>query len=346
MGQKKITMQVIADTVGVSKYVVSKTLNNKPGVSDITRQKILFAAKQLGYLKEGQLAPSTQLNRKIEVENGYILVFLPNSQYQSITYTYWGSVYQGISVGIQSKKAGMIVITSEMDLSKKVDVTNLIGIITLGTLDEQSLVALSGYGIPIVMIDHEDKLMRADSIFMDNRSGVERITDHLIGLGHKNITFIGELKHSRSFFDRWIGFRTVIEKAGLEQATTLMDITYNDDMEDEIQLKLNSWKKEKIPFPTAFVCANDHIARRVINLFEDNGLSCPRDVSVTGFDLLDEEEGQTPALTTVQVLKQVIGRRAVDRLVWRINHSEYPPEKILISGDMLLKESIDVPRDR
>ncbi|MCM2675621.1 substrate-binding domain-containing protein [Alkalicoccobacillus plakortidis] len=224
--------------------------------------------------------------------------------------------------------------------------TNLIGIISLGTLNEQWLVALSGYGLPIVMIDHEDKLMRADSIFMDNRNGIERITDHLIGLGHRKLTFVGELKHSRSFFDRWIGFRTVIENADLEHESVLMDITYDDDMEVEIQRKFDKWKKEKIPFPTAFVCANDHIARRVIHLLEDNGLTCPQDVSVTGFDLLAEEEGRTPALTTVQVLKQVIGRRAVDRLVWRINHNEYPPEKILISGDMLLKESVDIPRDR
>lgn len=346
MGHRKITMQVIADTVGVSKYVVSKTLNSKPGVSEATRKKILFTAKQLGYLKEGGNPNQGLNNEKVEVENGYILVFLPNQQYQNITYTYWGTVFQGVSASIQSKKAGMIVISNEMDLTKKVDLGNLIGIITLGTLDEQTLVALSDYGLPIVMIDHDDKMMRADSLFMNNRNGIERVTDHLIGLGHKRLAFVGQVNYSTSFFDRWLGYRTSIEQAGLEHFSTLMDIEYNDDMEVAIQKEIDKWKRDKLEFPTAFVCANDHIGRRMINLLDRNGYACPRDVSVTGFDLLDEEEGKKPSLTTVQVLKQMIGQRAVERLVWRLQHPEYPSEKILIAGEMLLKESVDVPRNR
>ncbi|TSB48269.1 LacI family DNA-binding transcriptional regulator [Alkalicoccobacillus porphyridii] len=346
MGQKKITMQVIADTVGVSKYVVSKTLNSKPGVSETTRQKILFTAKQLGYFKERENGNGQSNSGSIEVENGYILVVLPNYEYQSISYTYWGAVFQGLSVGIQSKKAGMIVITSEMDLTKKVDVTNLIGIITVGTLDEQTLISLTDYQLPIVMVDHEDKLMQADSIFMDNQNGVERMTNHLIGLGHKQIMFVGQINYSRSFYDRWMGFRKAMEQAGFDECTkenALIDIRYNDDFEIYLQEKINEMMRKKT-LPTAFVCANDHIARRVIDQFQLNGYKVPEDFSVTGFDMLDEEEGKTPSLTTVQVLKQVIGQRAVDRLVWRIQHTEYPPEKILIIGDMHIKESIDKPK--
>ncbi|GAF11317.1 DNA-binding transcriptional regulator [Bacillus sp. JCM 19046] len=345
MSQKKITMQVIADTVGVSKYVVSKTLNNKLGVSEATRQKILFTAKQLGYSKDGQSDP---LPQSTAIENGYILVVLPNYQYQSISYTYWGAVFQGISLGIQNEKAGMVVITSEMDLSKKVDVTNLLGIITVGTLDEQTLLSLSEYSLPIVMLDHEGRIVRADSIFMDNRDGIERMTDHLIGLGHTRITFIGETSYSQSFYDRWLGFRTAMEREKLSIAShnsDLLSIPYNDDMELTLQEHFNRIGIESPTFPTAFVCANDHIARRVIQLLKKNGLTCPIDVSVTGFDSLDEDQSASPTLTTVQVLKQVIGRRAVDRLIWRIQHKDYPPEKILISGDMLLRESIDVPKN-
>lgn len=346
VSQKKITMQVIADTVGVSKYVVSKTLNNKLGVSEATRQKILFTAKQLGYSKDGQSDP---LPQSTAIENGYILVVLPNYQYQSISYTYWGAVFQGISLGIQNEKAGMVVITSEMDLSKKVDVTNLLGIITVGTLDEQTLLSLSEYSLPIVMLDHEGRIVRADSIFMDNRDGIERMTDHLIGLGHTRITFIGETSYSQSFYDRWLGFRTAMEREKLSIAShnsDLLSIPYNDDMELTLQEHFNRIGIESPTFPTAFVCANDHIARRVIQLLKKNGLTCPIDVSVTGFDSLDEDQSASPTLTTVQVLKQVIGRRAVDRLIWRIQHKDYPPEKILISGDMLLRESIDVPKKR
>ncbi|RQW18767.1 LacI family transcriptional regulator [Bacillus sp. C1-1] len=348
MSQRKVTMQVIADTVGVSKYVVSKTLNNKLGVSEATRQKILFTAKQLGYSKDGP-SEGPSLPLETEIENGYILVVLPNYEYQSISYTYWGAVFQGISLHIQSKKAGMIVITSEMDLSKKVDVPNLIGIITVGTVDEQTLLALSTYNLPIVTLDHEARIIRADSIFMDNLGGIERMTDHLIGLGHKQLLFVGNIHYSQSFYERWIGFRNSLEKADIpltQGNQKILTIPYDDNMEANLQQHFEKLRIHSTDFPTAFVCANDHIARRMIVLLEQNGLACPTDISVTGFDSLEEDKHLSPALTTVQVLKQVMGRRAVDRLVWRAKNRDYPSEKILIVGDITFNESIDAPKKR
>lgn len=84
----------------------------------------------------------------------------------------------------------------------------------------------------------------------------------------------------------------------------------------------------------------------MIVLLEKNGLTCPKDVSVTGFDSLEEDKHLSPTLTTVQVLKQVMGRRAVDRLIWRAKNRDYPPEKLLIVGDIAFNESIDTPKKR
>ncbi len=78
--------------------------------------------------------------------------------------------------------------------------------------------------------------------------------------------------------------------------------------------KLKEWARDQVPLPTAFVCANDHIAHLVMTVLEESGVSIPADCSVTGFDNLDFGR----SLATVQVLKESVGERAVSQLFWRL----------------------------
>jgi len=91
--------------------------------------------------------------------------------------------------------------------------------------------------------------------------------------------------------------------------------------------------------PSAFVCANDSIAICVMTVLMKLNIDVPERVSVAGFDNIDDAAKSQPTLSTVHVNKEALGRRSVDALLRRIEHPDEPKEKILLSGDILLRQS-------
>lgn len=349
MTNKKITMQMIADVAGYSKYVVSKTLNGKEGVSEATRQKIFLVAKQLGYFKNHPISQFTvekedTKSSRISLADGFVLVVMPNHRYQNTESFYWSKIFNGIIDALDEQNIGAMVISSQNNLAVHVKNDNLLGIITVGLVSTEMLLELNRHNATFVMIDHEDPLIEVDKVFMNNIDSVYKLTTHLIGLGHKRLVFVGDNSFARSFYDRWLGFRSALEEQGLFDSveTNLLAIDYNKWSKDALLPVLNEWK-EKATVPTAFVCANDEIAAGAMSVLKENGFSIPQDCSVTGFDNLAYSSTLSPPLTTVQVLKEAIGKRAVSMLLWRVENFEFPSEKVLVSGDMLIRESLSAP---
>lgn len=344
MATKKITMQMIADVAGYSKYVVSKTLNSKPGVSESTRQKILFVAKQLGYFKNNPMQ-GIKLNNNKSRHEGFVLVIMPNHRDQNAESLYWSKIFNGIIDYLESLHIGVMVISSQNNLSEHVKTNSLLGIITVGLVSTDMLLELNKHNVPIVMVDHEDSIIKADTIFVDNIGGLYKLTNHLIGLGHKDLYFIGDTSFSRSFYDRWLGFRSAMENHNLfsTRENCILNIEYNNiPVQKQFHDYLNHWK-EKISLPTAFICANDQIAESIMEILIDKGYDIPKDFSVTGFDNLGNQSKLNPPLSTIRVLKEAIGKRAVSMLLWRLDNLEFPAEKIEITCEMVIRKSVSYP---
>ncbi|MBM7579649.1 LacI family DNA-binding transcriptional regulator [Jeotgalibacillus terrae] len=345
MQKKKVTMQLIADKAGVSKYVVSKTLNGKPGVSDATRKRIIFIAKQLGYLK-------TETSLEIDTikaessSDSFVLVVMPNHRHQNSESSYWSIIFNGVVDYLEECGIGVVVISSRNYSSGSVNTSNILGIITVGLVSTEMLLELNKHQVPLVMIDHHDSLIKADSIFMDNFEGLFKLTSYLLGLGHTKVIFVGDIYYASSFYDRWLGFRTAMEKTSpnFDPKMHLLNIPYSfNEIDHGIDQYLEQMEKVN-KTPTAFVCANDEIGERVMNVVKGRGYKIPYDVSITGFDNLEKSMLLDPPLTSVQVMKETIGKRAVSKLLWRIKNTEYPSEKVSISTDLIIRASVTTPK--
>ncbi|MBB5325732.1 LacI family transcriptional regulator [Anoxybacillus tepidamans] len=349
---KKVTIQQIADYLGVSKYVVSKALSGKRGVSADTRKKVIEAASQLGYFaQKTNKAPSIQLQEtKLPVKKGekeIVLVLMTNVRFQTRESTYWGAIVDGISEALEKIKLGMVLLT-ENNVESLIKVLNLegfIGVITVGLVESSLLVEVHKMGLPLVMIDYEDPLIPCDMIFNNNFDSSFQLANHLIGLGHKHIQFVGDIHYSRSFYDRWSGLRSSIEENGIKAVfdPDLISIDFFD-----LEKQFSDWlgKCSKEDLPTAFVCANDVIAVGVISILKKNGIHVPNDVSVTGFDNKEITFNMKPTVSTVHVEKENLGKRAVEVLLRRMREQDAPFEKILMSGSLILRESTAPPRDK
>ncbi|RUS48542.1 LacI family DNA-binding transcriptional regulator [Cohnella sp. AR92] len=344
---RKVTMQQIADHVGVSKFAVSKALAGKSGVSADTRERIIGAATQLGYFVQKKVKAGGSRSGAESVKQSQrdtIIVLIPNVRYQNRHSFYWGRIIDGISNGLEAHQLGIMIVTEHItdNFAKLINPDGVLGLIGVGLISNQLLLELRNLGIPFVMVDHEDPLIPSDSLFMNNFECMRRVTNYLLGNGHQRLQFVGNVRYSKSFSDRWLGYRSMMEEMNVEMDQSPELLSFEGDNRSEMTETLEaiiSKLKEENKLPTSFVCANDSIALCVMTVLMRMGVRIPEDCTVTGFDNIEDAALSSPTLSTVHVNKEALGQRAVETLLWRIEHPESPKEKILLSGDFIMRES-------
>ncbi len=245
-----------------------------------------------------------------------------------------------------------MVIISENRADNFVNILNpsgILGLVGVGEISTSLLLEVHRIGLPMVLIDHEDPLIPSDTVFANNVDSMARLTNHLMGTGHTQMYFIGNIGFSRSFRDRWIGFRSALEESGIRLPLEDEANLFLDGVEEEVfQEDFKNWvmkRKKAKTLPTALVCANDKTALLASDILKAEGLNIPGDISITGFDNIEDASRGVPPLTTVHVPKEAMGRAAVEKLLSRIGHPSAPLEKILIAADIVLRDSVDIPRD-
>ncbi|MCR2806073.1 LacI family DNA-binding transcriptional regulator [Paenibacillus soyae] len=346
----KITMQQIADSLGVSKFVVSKALAGKEGVSDATREKVIQAATKLGYFAQKNAYMKTvkheQQPKTSRPGRQSVLVLMPNIRFQTQESLYWGRIVDGISAKLEKDGYGMVIV-SEQSVDSFVHFLNpsgISGLIGVGEISTSLLLEIHRLGLPLVLVDHEDPLIPSDTLFANNFESVYRLTRHLIGIGHRKLAFAGSTDYSRSFYDRFLGFRSALEDEGLwdergggkENILIDVDGLRHEDAEEPVK----QWLAKRLrtrELPTALVCANDMIAIGAVRAAQSHGLNVPAELSVAGFDNIEDAAKLEPALTTVHVPKEALGRRAVERLLQRIDAKDEPAEKILLACELMYR---------
>ncbi len=162
-------------------------------------------------------------------------------------------------------------------------------------------------GLPVVLIARSVEGVHAPVFRGDDAYGIGLATNHLISLGHTRIAMIGGTDQTSTGRDRYRGYVQAMEKAGLEVRPDWRIAgprTKQGGFEVAPQFLA---LKDK---PTAAVCWNDLTAIGLMNGIARAGLVPGEDISVTGYDDLEEAAIATPALTTVWNGQREVGRRA------------------------------------
>lgn len=343
-------MQQIAEQVGVSKFAVSQALSGKPGVADKTRTRIVQTAQELGYfwkakyIKKATVSGSGLTGKPAASKTkNTVIILMPNVRFQSRESLYWGRIIDSVSASLAEREIGVMMVTenySDRSL-KSINPDGVLGLIGIGYIATQLLLEIRHLGIPFVLIDHEDPLIPSDTVFMNNYDCMRQLTSIIIETGHRDIRFVGNPRYSRSFHDRWLGYRITMEENRLSAADPEKDPLLQLGEHEYLVIygEIDTLVSQK-KLPSAFVCANDYLAYLVLKGLHSNGVSVPETVSVTGFDHTDEvSDPSLPALSTIHVPNAVMGRRAVEMLFARLENSDRAFEKTLIHGNLLLRES-------
>ncbi len=356
--RRKPTTTDIANRLGLSRTTVSKALNGHPSIPEATLQKVRDTAIGLGYKKMlGETAGSAEHAQGSGAPMRSIAL-LVRSTITASNEGYWIDVMRGAEEAARQSGCNLLLhfVTREdaaaLRLPRSVTDGAVDGVLLAGLTHRPFVQAVTAAKLPTVLIDSYPDMRHADhpcdTVLMESERSVHELTEHLIGLGHERIGFIGDIADCLSFTERWNGFRRALLEASLPLDLTACAIApaakhYFDTA--DISAALRAMPR----LPTAFVCANDLVARRTVRALEAFGLRVPEDLSVTGFDRMDVR-GETPAgpqaLTTVNVNAEHIGLRACEQLLWRMDRPARPSDHIRIATSIVIGESTASPRTR
>lgn len=338
----KVTSKEIARLAGVSVSAVSIVLNNKPGVAEETRKRILHILSEHGiFPKAANLVD--EANGIIRfckiVKHGRII----NDKHNVFLSDYIDGVVE------EAKRRGYIVEFATYTTNRVSEVVaelkkvkGLFGCVVLATeLEADDVARFEELEIPYVFLDAMYQFSPGSFVTMDNQGMVFEAINYLKACGHRSIGMLDAAGCS-NFSQRRDAFELSLKRLGLEfdpQHVFTISSIHEDAFKDMQEILEHIDRKT---LPTAFFACNDMVAIGAMQAIHAAKLRIPEDISVVGFDDLPAATVVIPSLTTLSVPKFDIGRAAVSLLLDRqqgLSSSEIS-HKVVIGGRLVKRGSV------
>ena len=330
---QKIKLSTIADALGVSTATVSLALRDSSLVADDTRNNIKQYAQQIGYIYNRRAA-SLRTSR-----SGIVGVVV-----HDIMNPFFAEILRSIETELDRSRQTFILSNHYDQLDKQRNFIETLlqlgadGVImspAIGT-PERDIRLAEDNGLPVVFVARHVDNVDAPVFRGDDTYGISLATNHLISLGHKCIAMIGGTDYTSTGRDRYEGYRHAMQLAGLEvKPEWRIEGPRTKQAGFEVAPQFLALKDK----PTAAVCFNDLTAIGLMNGIARAGLVAGQDISVTGYDDLEEAAIATPALTTVWNGQREVGRRAARALLDLLNGVEVKNGHDLIKPELQIRQS-------
>lgn len=338
MAHSTVTITDVARHAGVSTMTVSRALNNTGYVAEGTRQRVLAAVENLGYVVNASA-------RSLKGGRTNVLGMVVGD----LSLQFFTEIVRGASDAARDAGLNLLLYTTasrpEQERSSVAALTSGLSdglIIVLPRNPEAYLKQLEASRVPVVLINHREVDTHLPSVGADNYEGARAAAEHLVALGHRRIGFITGTTHSDQSHERERGYREVLEGAGLEHLVVPGDFTQPRGFAAAHELLA---LREP---PTAVFAGNDLSAFGVIEAVKDRGLSVPGDVSVVGFDDIPMASQVHPALTTVRHPLHDLGEAAVRLLLRLLSGLELRAEEaqLELASELIVRASTAPPAER
>ncbi len=338
-GAPLATIRDVARQAGVSVATVSHVINGTHYVSPELHQRVLDAIEALSY-RPNRLARA--LSRKAVP---LLALVVPD-----ISNPFWSCVARAVQDVTDRHDYSVIVCSTDGLLQREIRfLQSLSGWISGLILHPYHVThkhvnPYMGEGVAVVilgdfLVAHEQP-STWDHVRGDNEGGSQAAVEHLIALGHRRIAFIQGPAGTPSSARRLAGFRRALERAGLPLAEELL--IPGDYTREAGRAGIARLLAMADP-PSAVFCANDLIALGALEAAQQHGCQVPRDLSIVGFDDIDEAAGTRPPLTTIRQPPQRLGTVAAETLLERLNGRQ-EPRHTLLEFSLVVRESTAPPR--
>lgn len=370
----RVTLQTVADKVGVSRMTVSNAFSRPDQLSAALREQILAAAAELGYA--GPDPTARALARRSAGAVGVVLTdTLDEAFLDPIASAFFGAVAAelaptGLAVALLpaysdgKRPPTPTAVHLPLGRDKPLPARDLpldAALVYACAVDTDAVRWLERRRLPLVFVDQEPPPGSA-GVLLDERAGSREATQHLIDLGHRDIGVLTMNSDSRSYGwaadpraagsnyvarERVAGALEALDAAGLPGRVYEVHDNHEVDIDPGAQEIVADPER-----PTAFVCFSDLMAAVLMRAAQDAGLSVPGDLSVVGFDDSRLSRAVRPALTTVRQDFAAKGHAAAQALVDAIERArgEEPqgnaqsPEIVTVPVELVVRGSAGAPQ--
>lgn len=337
----RVSIKDIAKAAGVSYSTVSRALNNQPTISQEVRTRVQALAQSMGY-SPNALAQGLLSHRTHTI--GVIIT--------TISDRFFVDIFKGIEEEAKATDISVFLAISNNDPEHEIKIIENFNrrrvdgvIVAASRLSHDYANRLEQILIPIVVVNHqvEGEFHNLYSICVDDYAGGQQAMQHLLGLGHRRIGYIGMSNRPASNQHRLNAYLDALKAHGITPKASWVGI---DQTADEGDLQ-GDMKAGQSLAPrliragvTALFCYCDTVAIGAMMACRQMGLEIPKDISIIGFDDNDLCEIVYPPLATIRQPKYEMGKMAMGMLLSGL--AKKPVENRMIQPTLVIRDSTSV----
>ena len=334
-GPRRATVKDVAALAGVSPKTVSNVMNETVFVRPDTREKVLAAVEELGFV------PNLSARSLRNGRTGVIALALPDLA----TAFSADVVHRVVQV---AHERGMVVQIEETaaepkreyDLVSRAREHQIDGVILNPIRLKDSIIVHDDQLPPVVLIGEVEQ-HKVDRVLIDSRQAGYEVTKHLLERGARRIVALGGETGAQdataTSIQRLEGYHRALAEYGIEA-------------DPRLEVYVEEWSMaggaeaaaELLTRDTGFdaiVAFTDSIAYGALHVLQEHGISVPGDVMMTGFDDVEHARFMNPSLTTIALNRHAFAEAAVDLLLTRIADRTSPPRAVAIPHELVVRDS-------
>jgi DNA-binding LacI/PurR family transcriptional regulator len=338
---RKTTIREVAKAAAVGIGTISRVLNSSTQVSRETRARVLEAIRRLGF------RPNAQARRILKRRAEMVCFLLSNRDF---LHPFHARILQGVATYASSLKQHVLFAAlhysprtppERIDLPPVLQEHGLIdGLILAGTIYPNLLRRIESIHMPFVAFSNNvvgmDDEQQFDQVGFDDSIGALQATRYLIGEGHRQIVFAGDISYPW-FHRRFEGYRQAMRENRLKPV--LITARNPQSFVDFGQKSIGRILSRK-PRPTAVLAGNDEIAYGLWRSLQRHAMKVPDDISLVGFDDREEAALMDPPLSTVRVHKEEIGETCMKMLLERLHNPRMTFSQRILPTELVIRGTV------
>jgi DNA-binding LacI/PurR family transcriptional regulator len=332
--RRRPTIADVARRAGVSPAAVSFAVNDRPGVSPATRERILEAARELGW------RPSASARALTEARTRAVGLVLAREPAQLEVDAFFVRFLSGVERTLAEAEYALLLqlvrpgsgaaLTAYETAAGRVDGF----LVTDPELDDPRFPLLEDVGLPVVIAGHPVTEVPFPWLETEHHEGAAAVVEHLAGLGHRRIGFFGESANYEWVQRRRTRYEEALQAAGLAPGPSAFVEGGEPAGAAQALVEQDA---------TAVVCSSDVLALNLVAAALRRGLAVPDDLSVTGFDDSPLAALASPPLTSVRVDYLEFGAAAAALLLAAAGGDAAPPYRPSLP-ELAVRASTAAPR--
>ncbi|UXM94438.1 LacI family DNA-binding transcriptional regulator [Bartonella sp. HY329] len=329
------TANDVARLANVSQSAVSRCYTKGASISPQTRERVMDAARQLGY--RPNLVARSLITRQSKVI-GVIIPSLENPFYTTILETLSDNLAEkGYRILLFPFRQGASSdpLIDEV-LNHRVDAIILVSSNLSSTFADEC----SSIGLPVVQLNRRSERSHVSSVTGDNETGARLIAEFLIAGDHKKIAYMAGLETASTNKQRETAFTERLKQSGIKLHARIA-ANYNFEEAKHAARRFFSMQDR----PDAIFCANDHMAIATLSVAKYEFSLIPgSDVSIIGFDDMRIADWPQYRLTTYQQPAMSMAKRAIDIILDQLNNNMTETINDIIGGELIIRNSARIPK--